>query len=93
MSVGSNKGSLVSVRPDDLTAQMIRAVLDHLFRQPLHLVTAQQCPDLAAQGLRQLLTFCQQFQADLGELAAILLDEYPNISFCHVGTFILRCIP
>ena len=44
-------------------------------------MTTQQSPDLAAQRLCQFLTFCQQFQADLGDLSAFLLDEYPNVSF------------
>jgi hypothetical protein len=72
---------------------MISPVLNDRLSEFSDFIAAQQSPDLTSQRLCQLLTFRQQLQADVGDLSVVLLDENPNVSLSHLGTFILRCIP
>ena len=58
----------------------VRAVVDHIFRQMSDAITEQERAHLAAQPVGQLPALGKQLEADLSQLAGLLLDKDPDVS-------------
>jgi hypothetical protein len=56
----------------------VGAVGDDLLRQRVHVVAAQQAHDFVAELVAQLAGLARQLEADVGDHAVGVFDEYPD---------------
>jgi hypothetical protein len=69
------QGQLFVVGEDDA----VGAVGDDVLRQRVDVVAAQEADDFDAELVRQLAGLADQLEADFGDLAVGVLDEYPDV--------------